>query len=107
MTDRLSSLSTSLLGVLRRVTGDAQLAYESDPVPLTGGVSARAVTFSPAVAPPRKAGPPVPPVIPERHRLDPSPIENGLDTAGVARPGLDTMLESLGATADALGRVDL
>lgn len=187
MTDRLSSLSTSLLGVLRRVTGDAQLAYESDPVPLTGGFWAELVTFRLADPPPRWAGPLVARVMPdaataaketvfqadiadqgfatprvlasggpadgvdgrafmvmtladghpllagldgmgalaklpslarrlpitlatvlaELHRLDPTPIENGLDTAGVARPGLDTMLESLRATADALGRVDL
>jgi aminoglycoside phosphotransferase (APT) family kinase protein len=41
------------------------------------------------------------------HRVDPTPIEDGLDAAGVARPGLDSMLESLRGTADALGRTDL
>jgi aminoglycoside phosphotransferase (APT) family kinase protein len=187
MTDRLSSLSASLLGVLRRVTDDAQLAYDGDPVPLTGGFWAELVTFRLADPPAGWAGPLVARVMPdaataaketvfqaevanqgfatprvlasggpvdgvdgrafmvmtladghpllagldglralaklpslarrlpvtlatvlaELHRLDPAPIETGLDTAGVARPGLDTMLESLLATADALGRADL
>src|SRR5918994_1408577 len=65
MTDRLSSLSTSLLGVLRRVTGDAQLAYESDPVPLTGGFWAELVTFRLADPPPGWAGPLVARVMPD------------------------------------------
>ena len=46
-------------------------------------------------------------VLAELHRLDPAPIERGLDADGVARPGLDTMLESLRSTSDALGRADL
>lgn len=46
-------------------------------------------------------------VLAELHRLDPTPIEHGLDTAGIARPGLDTMLESLRTAADALARPDL
>ena len=187
MTDRISALSTSLLGVLRRVTGDAQLAYEGAPVPLTGGFWAELVTFRLADPPTGWAGPLVARVMPdaataaketvfqaqvanqhfatppvlasggpaegvdgrafmvmtlaeghpllagldgiralaklpslarhlpvtlatvlaELHRLDPTPIGNGLDTAGVARPGLDTMLESLRTTADALDRADL
>lgn len=187
MGDRVANLSTSLLGVLRRVTGDAQLAYDGDPVPLTGGFWAELVTFRLVDPPTGWAGPLVARVMPdaataaketvfqtevsnqrfatpsvlasggpavgvdgrafmvmtladgqpllagldgvralvnlpslarrlpvtlatvlaELHRLDPTPIENGLDMAGVPRPGLETMLESLRATADALGRADL
>jgi aminoglycoside phosphotransferase (APT) family kinase protein len=187
MTDRMSTLSTSLLGVLRRVTGDALLAYDDAPVALTGGFWADLVTFRLADPPTGWAGPLVARVMPdaataaketvfqaevanqhfatppvlaaggpadgvdgrafmvmtlaegqpllagldgiralatlpalarrlpvtlatvlaELHRLDPAPIGNGLDAAGVARPGLDTMLESLRSTADALGRADL
>ena len=183
----MSSLPTSLLGVLRRVTGDAQLAYDGAPVPLTGGFWAELVTFRLADPPIGWAGSLVARVMPDAataaketvfqaevahqgfatprvlasggaadgvdgrafmvmtladghpllagldgiralaklpslarrlpvtlatvlaglHRLDPEPIERGVDAARVARPELDTMLESLRATADALGRVDL
>jgi hypothetical protein len=65
MTDRLSPLSTSLLGTLRRVTGDAQLAYEGDPVPLTGGFWAELVTFRLADPPTGWAGPLVARVMPD------------------------------------------
>ena len=183
----MSTLSTSLLGVLRRVTGDADLAYDGDPVPLTGGFWAELVTFRLADPPAEWGGSLVARVMPdaataaketvfqaevaaegfatprvlasggptdgvdgrafmvmtladgqpllagldglralaklpslarrlpvtlatvlaELHRLDPTPIEDGLDAAGVARPGLDTMLDSLRGTSDALERADL
>jgi len=50
--ERLSSLSTGLLGALRRVTGDDGLAYEGEPVPLTGGFWAELVSFGLADPPP-------------------------------------------------------
>lgn len=173
--------------MLRRVTGDPGLAYDGDPVPLTGGFWAELVTFRLIDPPAGWTGPLVARVMPDPataaketvfqaavadqnyatprvlasggpaegvvgrafmvmtlaegqpllagldgigalaklpklarqlpgtlagvlaalHRLDPAPIELGLDAAGVARPDLDTMLESLRTTADALGRADL
>lgn len=46
-------------------------------------------------------------VLADLHRLDPAPIERGLAAARVPQPRLETMLESLRATAEALGRADL
>jgi aminoglycoside phosphotransferase (APT) family kinase protein len=43
--ERVSDLSSSLLGVLRRITGDADLAYDGAPVALTGGFWAELVSF--------------------------------------------------------------
>lgn len=185
--ERGSDLSTSLLGVLRRVIGDADLVYEGEPAPLTGGFWAELVTFR--LAKPRSgwAGALVARVMPDAataaketvfqaevadqgfatprvlasggpadgvggrafmvmtladgqpllsgldgvralaklpslarrlpvtlatvlarlHRLDPAPVERGLDADGIAHPRLDTMLESLRSTSDALGRPDL
>jgi aminoglycoside phosphotransferase (APT) family kinase protein len=185
--ERVSSLSTELLGVLRRVTGDPDLSYDGDPVPLTGGFWAELVTFR-LVDPPTgwegslvarvmpdaataaketvfqaqvadqgyatpsvvAAGGPddgvggrafmvmtladgkplltgldglralvklpslahrlpvaLATVLAELHRLDPVPVERDLDARKMARPGLDTMLESLRTTSDALRRADL
>jgi aminoglycoside phosphotransferase (APT) family kinase protein len=185
--DRVSTLSSSLLEVLRRLTGHADLRYDGEPVALTGGFWAELVTFRLAAPPSGWAGALVARVMPdaataaketvfqaevadqgfatprvlasggpaagvegrafmvmtlaegrpllagldgvralaklpslarrlpvtlakvlaELHRLDPAPIERGLDTAGVAYPRLDTMLESLRSTSTALGRNDL
>ena len=182
-----SSLPTSLLGVLRRITGDADLAYDGEPVPLTGGFWAELVTFRLANPPAGWAGSLVARVMPdaataaketvfqaevaaegfatplvlasggpsegvdgrafmvmtladgrpllagldgvqalaklpslarrlpvvlakvlaELHHLDPMSVEDGLDRAGVVRPGLETMLDSLRATSEDLGRTDL
>ncbi len=46
-------------------------------------------------------------VLADLHRLDPAPVASRLDADGVAPPGLETMLESLRATADLLERADL
>jgi aminoglycoside phosphotransferase (APT) family kinase protein len=185
--DRVSTLSSSLLEVLRRLTGYADLRYDGEPVALTGGFWAELVTFRLAAPPTGWTGALVARVMPDAataaketvfqaevadqgfatprvlasggpadgvdgrafmvmtlaegrpllagldgaralaklpslarrlpvtlatvlaqlHRLDPAPIEQGLDTAGVVHPRLDTMLESLRSTSTALGRVDL
>ncbi|MGQ0433725.1 MAG: phosphotransferase [Microthrixaceae bacterium] len=184
---RVSDLSTSLLGVLRRVTGDADLVYDGDPAPLTGGFWAELVTFRVAEPPSGWAGALVARVMPDSatgaketvfqtevadqgfatprvlasggpvdgvdgrafmvmtladgqpllagldgvralaklpslarrlpvtlatvlaglHRIDPTPVERGLEAAGIAHPRLDAMLESLRITAAALDRADL
>lgn len=46
-------------------------------------------------------------VLADLHRLDSSPIDTGLDAAGLPRPELNAMLESLRTTADVLDRPDL
>lgn len=185
--ERLAGLSTSLLSVLRRVTGDADLAYDGEPAPLTGGFWADLVTFRLVDPPAGWEGDLVARVMPDAataaketvfqaavadqgfatprvfasggpaegvegrafmvmaladgqpllagldvvralaklpslarrlpvtlatvlvglHRLDPAPVERGLDAAGVERPRLETMLESLRSTSVALERADL
>jgi aminoglycoside phosphotransferase (APT) family kinase protein len=185
--ERVSDLSSSLLGVLRRITGDADLAYDGAPVALTGGFWAELVSFRLADPPAGWSGALVARVMPDAamaaketviqaevadqgfatptvlasggpaegvdgrafmimtladghpllagldgvgalaklpslarrlpvtvanvlaslHRLDPEPVERRLRDAGVAAPRLDTMLESLRSTSDALGRIDL
>lgn len=185
--ERLSGLPTSLLGVLRRIIGDAELAYDGEPAPLTGGFWAELVSFRLTGPPAGWAGELVARVMPDAataaketvfqaavadqgyatprvvaaggpaggvdgrafmvmtmadgrpllagldgtralaklpslarrlpvtlatvlaglHRLDPAPVERGLDAAGVVHPRLETMLESLRSTSDALGRPDL
>jgi len=184
---RTSELSASLLGVLRRVTGDDRLAYHGAPRALTGGFWAELLTFRLADPPVGWTGALVARVMPDAataaketvfqaevarqgfatprvlasggpaegidgrafmvmtladgrpllagldgvralaklpslarhlpvtlatvlaalHRLDPAPIEDGLDPAGIPSPRLDTMLESLRTTSAALGRGDL
>jgi aminoglycoside phosphotransferase (APT) family kinase protein len=183
----VSSLSTDLLGALRRAVGDPNLAYGEEPVALTGGFWAELVTFRLNDPPVGWEGPLVARVMPDPataaketvfqaevahqgyatpvvlasggpdegvngkafmvmaladgnpllaglgglgalgrlpslarrlpvtlatalaglHRLDPAPVERALDTSGVARPGLDSMLESLRSTSGELGRADL
>lgn len=187
VTARQSDLVDSLLGVLRRVTAEPELAYAEAPTPLTGGFWAELVSFRLAGAPEGWRGPLVARVMPDAatgaketvfqaeaavqgyatpavrasgvpadgvvqraymvmdlavgqpllagldgvsalaklpslarrlpvtlagvlaalHRLDPDPVGVRLDAAGVARPNLDTMLESLRDTATRLGRDDL
>ena len=63
--ERVPSLSTSLLGVLRRVTGDAGLVYDGEPVPLTGGFWAELVSFRLADPPTGWAGELVARVMPD------------------------------------------
>ncbi len=173
--------------MLRRVTGDADLRYEGEPRPLTGGFWAELVSFRLAEAPAGWGGDLVARVMPDAataaketvfqaevagqgyatprvlasggpadgvggrafmvmtladgrpllagldgvralaklpslarrlpvtlatvlaglHRIDPAPVERGLDAAGVVHPRLDAMLQSLRSTSDALGRPDL
>lgn len=187
VSDPVSRLSTQLLRVLRRVSGDPSLAYAGEPAALTGGFWAELVTFRLIDPPTGWDGPLVARVMPdaataakesvfqarvadqgystpvvlaaggpddgvngkafmvmpladgepllagldglralarlpslarrlpstlatvlaELHRLDPAPVERDLDTNGIARPGLDAMLESLCTTSTAIGRTDL
>lgn len=46
-------------------------------------------------------------VLANLHGLDPAPVERRLEADGVARPGLDSMLDSLRDTATQLDRADL
>jgi aminoglycoside phosphotransferase (APT) family kinase protein len=63
--ERTSELSASLLGVLRRITGDDGLAYDGAPAALTGGFWAELVTIRLSNAPEGWSGPLVARVMPD------------------------------------------
>ncbi|HKY17197.1 MAG TPA: phosphotransferase, partial [Microthrixaceae bacterium] len=72
---------------------------------LTGLNGARALTRLPSLA--RRLPVILAAVLADLHRLDPAPVLNGLDTAGLPHPTLPALLAHLDDTATALGRDDL